>query len=59
MNWYLTFAVFFTFVFIINAIQSINYYTMKASGKVVGGSYTNYSPFICAILSSIFWGLSF
>lgn len=59
MNWYLTFAVFFTFIFIIYAVQSINFNIRRANNQLKDVKINNYLPLIYALLASIFWGLTF
>lgn len=60
MNIYLSLAVLFTMVFVMYAIQSINYYIVLSSAKQkLKGSLNEYAPFISALLASAFWGLAF
>lgn len=60
MNWYLTLAIFFTFMFIMYNVQGLSYNIRKASypnGKFILAP--TIMPVSCAMLSSIFWGLAF
>lgn len=62
MNIYLSLAIFFAFMFCIFAIQSINYYIAKCrvdSDDKIKTKLNPYAPFICALLSSIFFGMCF
>ena len=58
MNWFLMLAVFFTFMFVLFGIQSINYYIAKLIPNTTVKTHINpYGPFLCALLASIFWAL--
>lgn len=60
MNIFLTLAIFFAFMFCIFAIQSINYYIAKLiNDERIKTKINPYAPFICAVLSSLFFGLAF
>ena len=60
MNIFLTLAILFAFMFCIYAIQTINYYIVKhINHDSIKIKPNPYAPFICALLSSIFFGLAF
>lgn len=60
MNIFLTLAIFFVFMFCIFVIQSINYYITKLiKDERIKTKINPYAPFICAVLSSLFFGLAF
>ncbi len=54
MNWYLTLAAFFTFLFFIHSMRCVCHVIRDGKGF---GNIKDYFPFICAIIASIFWGL--
>lgn len=59
MNIYLTLAVLFTMIFAMHGIQSINYYIFLSSTDQKPKTRLNpYSPFMAAVLASLFWGLA-
>lgn len=57
MNIFLSLGTFFTFMFLIYAIQSINYYIVKRTDNNIKTSLNPRMPFICALLASIFLNL--
>lgn len=58
MNIFLSLAVFFTFLFIISAIQSINFYiAQNIKDKEVKTKLNPYGAFYYALIASVFWGL--
>ena len=61
MNIFLTLGIFFTFMFCIYAIQSINYYIamLIKDDRTKKEKINPYAPFICAIISSICYGMAF
>lgn len=60
MNWYLTLAIFFTFMFIMYMMQGLAYSIRKAAQPSYEFTIApTIMPISCAILSSIFWGLAF
>lgn len=59
MNLNLTLAVFFTFLFVIAAIQSLNYHLAVYVGKMKNVKKLNsWMPFVYITLASVFWGLA-
>ena len=57
MRWGLFLAVYFTFMFIIHAIQSINLYIYISNGNKTKTKINDWLPIFYAAVASIFWGL--
>ena len=57
MNWCLSLAIYFTFMFVIYAIQSINFYIYISNGNKTKTKINDWLPIFYAAISSIFWGL--